>query len=203
MQRGFLGTSRMAYRREILSRVGPVPEVLKFEADEYLFTLAGLFADVMILPESYTFYRIHRSNLFQFTTGDVEAVRRKQQILVALAQSLDQRLKQQGVPFEIARAILECLEVEADVLRLAVDSGFPWETVSAELKIMRVFHSDASAWQQIFSRLRLIPAIMLPAATYYRWRRWLSGLTFYQEFRRKFMPFPVPNQVERSEKLAP
>jgi hypothetical protein len=203
MQRGFLGTSRMAYRREILSRIGPVPEVLKFEADEYLFTLAGLFADVMILPESYTFYRIHSSNLFQFTTGDVEAVRRKQQILVALAQSLDQELKQQGVPFEIARAILECLEVEADVLRLAVDSGFPWETVSTELKIMRVFHSDASAWQQIFSRLRLVPAIMLPAATYYRWRRWLSRLRFYQEFRRRFMPFPVPNQVERREKLAP
>src|SRR6266478_3917579 len=39
MRRGFLGTSRMAYRREILRRIGRVPEELKFEADEYLFTL--------------------------------------------------------------------------------------------------------------------------------------------------------------------
>src|SRR5262250_1213744 len=39
LQRGFLGTSRMAYRREALRRIGPVPEVLTFEADEYLFTL--------------------------------------------------------------------------------------------------------------------------------------------------------------------
>ncbi len=203
MQRGFLGTSRMAYRREILSRIGSVPEVLKFEADEYLFTLAGLFADVMILRESYTFYRIHGANLFQLTTRNDEAIRRKQQILVALVRSLEQRLQQHGVPFEIARTILESIEVEADVLRLAVDSGFPWETVSTELRIMRVFHSDSSAWQRFFSRLRLVPAAMLPSSTYYRWRRRVSHLAFYQEFRRKFLPFPVPNQVERREKLTP
>jgi glycosyltransferase involved in cell wall biosynthesis len=203
MQRGFLGTSRMAYRRGVLSLIGPVPEVLKFEADEYLFTLGGLFAEVMILQESYTFYRIHGANLFQFDTQHVEAVRRKQQVLAALARCLKQRLEQQGVPYKIARTILECVEIEAEVLRLAVDSGFPWETISTELKIMRVFHSDASVWQQFFSRLRLAPAVILPAGTYYRWRRRLSRLAIYQEFRRKFLPFPVPNQVERREKLAP
>jgi len=203
MQRGFLGTSRMVYRREILSRIGRVPESLKFEADEYLFTLAGLFADVMILPESFTFYRLHDGNLFQLTSGDAQATRRKQQILVALAQSLQEKLKQSGIPFEIARTILECVEVEADLLRLVVDSGFPWETVSTELRIMRVFHGDASIWQHLFSCVRLIPALMLPASTYYRWRRQLSLLAFYQKCRRNLLPFPVPSHVERREKLAP
>jgi len=193
----------MAYRREILSRIGCVPESLKFEADEYLFTLAGLFADVMILPESYTFYRLHDSNLFQFTSGDTQATRRKQQILAALAQSLEEKLKQSGVPFDIAKAILECVQVEADLLRLVVDNGFPWETVSTELRIMRVFHSDASIWQHLFSCVRLIPALMLPARTYYRWRRQLSLLAFYQKFRRKLLPFPVQSHVERREKMAP
>jgi len=203
MQRGFLGTSRMAYRREILRRIGCVPEALKFEADEYLFTLAGLFADVMILRESFTFYRLHDRNWFQLTSGDPQAIRRKQQVLSALAQSLQEKLKQNGVPSEIARTILECVEVEADVLRLVVDSGFPWETVSTELRIMRVFHSDASIWQHLFSWVRLIPALVLPASTYYRWRRRLSLMAFYQEFRRKHLPFPVPEHVERREKLAP
>ncbi len=203
MRRGFLGTSRMAYRREILSRIGCVPESLKFEADEYLFTLAGLFADVLILPESYTFYRLHDRNLFQLTSGDAQATRRKQQILAALAQSLEEKLKQSGVPFDIAKTILECVQVEADLLRLVVDSGFPWETVSTELRIMRVFHSDTSIWQHLFSCVRLIPALMLPASTYYRWRRQLSLLAFYQTFRRKLLPFPVPSHVERREKLAP
>jgi hypothetical protein len=98
---------------------------------------------------------------------------------------------------------LECIDVEADVLRLMVDSGYPWETLSTELRIMRIFHSDASIWQHLFSCLRLVPAVMLPACTYYRWRRRLSLSAFYQEFRRKCLPFPVPSQVERREKLAP
>ena len=68
MQRGFLGTSRMAYRRALLHRIGCVPEALTFEADEYLFTLAGLLADVVILRESFTFYRLHDRNLFQLTS---------------------------------------------------------------------------------------------------------------------------------------
>jgi glycosyltransferase involved in cell wall biosynthesis len=203
MSRGFLGTSRMAYRRETLRRIGCVPEALKFEADEYLFTLAGLAADVMILRESFTFYRLHDKNLFQFINGDTQAIRRKQKVLAALAQSLQDKLKQNGVPLEVARIVLECVEVEADFLRLAVDSGFPWETVSTELRIMRVFHSDASIWQQLFSCVRLIPAVILPARTYYRWRRWLSLLVFYQKLRRRLLPFPVPSHVERREKLAP
>lgn len=203
MSRGFLGTSRMAYRSEILRRIGRVPEAIKFEADEYLFTLAGFLADVLILREPLTFYRLHDKNLFQMATGDVQAVRYKQQVLAALAQSLEEKMKQDGVPHEIARTIVECVEVEADVLRLAVDGGYPWETLSTELKIIRVFHSDASIGQHLFSYARLVPALVLPADTYYRWRRRLSLLSFYQEFRRKLLPFPVPRHVERREKLAP
>lgn len=203
MRRGFLGTSRMAYRREILRRIGLVPESLQFEADEYLFTLAGLLADVMILPESFTFYRLHDRNLFQFASGDTQAIRRKQQILAALALSLEAKLKQLGVPLEIARTILECIKLEADYLGLQLNSGFPWETVLTEVRIMRVFHSDASIWQHLFSCLRLLPALFLPARTYYRWRRQLSLLPVYQRFRRKLLPFPVPSHVERREKLVP
>ncbi len=203
MRRGFLGSSRMTCRKELLRRIGSVPEALKFEADEYLFTLAALFADVMILREPFLFYRFHDSNLFQFSKGGAQAVRRKQQVLAALARSLEERLMQERVPSAIAKTILECIQVEADVLRLAVDGGYPWETVATELKIMRVFHSDASVWQHLFSYARLMPALILPAGAYYRLRRRLSSLSFYQDFRRKRMPFPVPHHVDRREKPQP
>ncbi len=203
MRKCFLGTSRMAYRREVLRRIGPVPETLKFEADEYLFTLAGLFAAVMVLPEPFTFYRLHDANLFQFTKGGENAIRRKQQVLIALAQSLEDRLNQERISSDIVTTILESIEVEADVLRLAVDGGYPWETVATELKIMRVFHSDASVWQHLFSYARLLPAVVLPPRAYYRWRRRLSSLSFYQQFRRKRMPFPVPHHVDQRETLPP
>jgi len=203
MQRGFLGTSRMAYRREILARIGSVPEAIRFEADEYLFTLAGFFADVMILREPLTFYRVHSGNLFQLTGRDEQAIRGKQQVLAALARSLEEKLKQIKVPSDVARTVLECVEVEADVLRLMVDRGLPWETVRTELRIMRMFHSDASLRQHLFSYARLIPAVVLPSNAYYRWRHRLSVSTFYRKFRRKLLPFPVPKEVERREKVAP
>lgn len=200
MRRGFLGTSRMAYRREILNRIGVVPEALLFEADEYLFTLAGLFADVMILPESYTFYRLHGGNLFQFANGNKDALGRKLRVLTALAKSLNGKLKELKVPGDVAKAIVECVQLEADVLRLELDSGFPWETVATELKVMRVFNSEASAWQHLFSLARLAPGLVLPSATYYRARHWLSDIGLYKEFRRRFFPFPVPPHVDRQEK---
>lgn len=197
MLRGFLGTSRMACRREVLARVGCVPEALIFEADEYLFTLASIFADVMILRGAFTFYRVHGENLFQLSKGGPKAARRKQDVLTALAQSLREGLKRNGVDDDIARTILEGLEIEADLLRLSIDGGFPWETVSTELRTMRAFHSDASFWQRSMFCVRLIPALVLPAAAYYSWRRRLAVLPIYQGFRKRFLPFHVPKQVER------
>jgi hypothetical protein len=94
---------------------------------------------------------------------------------------------------------LESVEVEADLLRLQLDAGFPWDTISTELRIMRVFHSDASSWQHLFSCVRLLPAAVLPSRTYYSWRHRLSGLPLYQSLRQKFLPFPVPRHVERRD----
>jgi cellulose synthase/poly-beta-1,6-N-acetylglucosamine synthase-like glycosyltransferase len=199
MCRGFLGTSRMAYRRQVLQEIGEVPEALKFEADEYLFTLAGLFADVMILNKSHTFYRLHENNLYQVTNGSSDAIRRKQEVVAALAQSLGEKLAELGVPSEIARTLLECVQVEADHLRLVIDGGFPWETVSTEIRIMRLFYADASLWQHMFSCARLFPALVMPADTYYRWRQRFARASVYRRLRREFLPFPTPAHVYRKE----
>jgi len=49
------GDERMTFRTERIATDRGVPEALKIEADEYLFTLAGLFADVLICANSLTF----------------------------------------------------------------------------------------------------------------------------------------------------
>ncbi len=203
LQRGFFGTSRMAYRREILREIGPVPETLRFEADEYLFTLAALLTEVMILNQPLTFYRLHDRNLFQLAAGNANGIQQKRRVLAALAEALELKMKEIGISEDISGIILEAVQTEADVLRLVVESGFPWETVATELKIMRVFHGDASVWQHLFSCARLLPACVMPAATYYRWRHRVSRLEFYKDLRQRFLPFPVPSHVERQEKPAP
>lgn len=202
MQRGFFGTSRMAFRRKILREIGPVPESLRFEADEYLFTLAALLTEVMILSQSLTYYRLHDRNLFQLATGNVDGVRMKQRVLAALVDALKVKMKEIGVSDEIAGTILEAVQVEADVHRLVAESGFPWETVATELRIMRVFHDDASVWQHLFSWARLLPALIMPSRAYYHYRRRLSEARLYRLLRTKMLPFPVPKHVERHDKPA-
>jgi len=54
MRKTFLGTSRMSYAEKFSARSGRSGR-LTFEADEYLFTLAGFFADVVVLREPHTF----------------------------------------------------------------------------------------------------------------------------------------------------
>jgi glycosyltransferase involved in cell wall biosynthesis len=201
-RKSFLGTSRMAYRNDVLRKIGPVPEALTFEADEYLFTLAGFFAEVLVLRESYCFYRLHGGNLFQFTNGSDGGVRKKQKVMAILAKALKAKLQELGIARDITKTIVECAQTEADLLRLMVDGGFPWETVRAELKIMRVLHSDASFAQHLFSCARLVPACVMPARSYYRWRHRIAGLEFYKRLRQKLLPFPVPTHVEREERPA-
>jgi glycosyltransferase involved in cell wall biosynthesis len=203
MRKNFLGTSRMTYRTDVLRQIGRVPEELNFEADEYLFTLAGFFADVMILREPYCFYRFHGGNLFQFSDGSEGSARRKQHVLAVLARALEAKLRELQVDSDVRNTIVECVQTEADLLRLVVDAGFPWETVWAELKIMHMLHSDASFAQHVFSYARLLPALFMPSRTYYRWRQNISRTEFYKDLRQRFLPFPVPSHVERHERPAP
>lgn len=200
LSRGFLGTSRMTFRKEVLGKIGRVPEELRFEADEYFFTLAGFFADVMILREPLTFYRLHGGNLFQVADGNKESVGKKQRVLTVLAEVLRAKFAELGISHEISEPIVECVQVEADLLRLALESGYPWETVATELKVLRVFHRDASLQQQLFSLARLVPALVMPAGRYYHWRYKFSRMELYKNLRQKFFPFPVPKHVERQEK---
>jgi hypothetical protein len=203
MRKNFLGTSRMTYRRDVLRQIGKVPEELEFEADEYLFTLAGFFADVVILREPHTFYRLHGGNLFQLSDGGESSAGRKQKVLAGLARALEEKLRGLRVSSEVRKAIIECVQGEADRLRLMVEGGFPWETVRAELQVLRVLHSDASFAQHAFSCARLLPALFMPARSYYRWRHRISRLEFYKGLRQRLLPFPVPSHVERQEKSAP
>ncbi len=197
VRKSFLGTSRMTYRADILRKIGSVPETLTFEADEYLFTLAGLFADVLILRESLTFYRLHDKNAFQIADGNADAIRRKQRVLAALAKSLREKLRELGSPEEVTKIIVEWVETEADLLRLAVDGGFPLETVLAEMQSYRVEHDGASLAHRLFKCVTLLPACVLPPRLYFSLKRRFSANDAYRTARGKWLPYLEPEHVDR------
>jgi len=197
LRKSFLGTSRMTCRADILKRIGRVPEELRFEADEYVFTLAALFADVHILRDSFTFYRLHDANAFLIQNGNADAIRRKTRVLIALAKSLQERFAMEGVSDSIARIVIEAVQAEADLLRLNTDGGFPWETVSAELRNFGIHHPDGSVSQWLYKCAVLLPALLLPSRVYYSLRQQITAGRLYRKGREKWLPHFQPKHVDR------
>jgi glycosyltransferase involved in cell wall biosynthesis len=64
-----VGTSCLAFRRNALSMLLPVPEALRSQADAYLTALIIFVAPVAALPEFLAKYRLHGANLFQANDG--------------------------------------------------------------------------------------------------------------------------------------
>jgi glycosyl transferase family 2 len=204
MRKSFLGTSRMSYRASLLKRIGPVPEALRVEADEFLFTLAAYFSDVLVLPESFVFYRIHGQNLFHIAPGDLDAARRKHDILVALADALRRRFAEERVPANLSTAVVESVQTEADVLALSLGGGTPLTTIRTELRNYRIMHENASPLHWLLKCLSLFPALFVSPSRYVSLQQRLAGNAFYRRARQKLFPFYAPTHVHHTgEKGAP
>lgn len=197
LRKSFLGTSRLTCRSDVLRRVGQVPEALRIEADEYLFTIAAAFSDVLILREALTFYRLHDSNAFQISSGTMPALQRKLAVLDALCKWLKARLREEGVSDDIAAIVLESVETEAEIVRLRSEGGFPWATVFAELRNYRIAHKQASIAHWIFKCLSLLPAFFLPPRVYFVLRGYVSENSAYRSARTRLLPFLQPTHVDR------
>ena len=197
LRKSFLGTSRMTIRAAVLHRIGRVPEALAVQADEYLFTLAAFLSEASILRESLTFYRLHAGNAFQVSDGNTQALRRKQKVLEVLAQSLSAKLEQQKVEKRIAQIIIEAIETEAELIRLSLDAGLPWETVRTEVRNYRIMHPDASLPHWFFKALALLPSCVMPSRNYYSLRQGFSQNRVYRKAREKWLPFLHHAHVDR------
>lgn len=191
LRKSFLGTSRMTVRFGLLRQIGPVPEVLTIEADEYVFTMAAALADVLILPEALTYYRLHGFNQYQVAGFQAESLRRKQRILASLAGSLAEDLPRRGVPPAAARTVTEVIQTEADMLRLSLEGGYPWETLQVEANLYRILHEGASLPQRLFKAMTLLPALFLPPRFYYGLRRQVARQDWYLRARAKWLPIPA------------
>jgi glycosyltransferase involved in cell wall biosynthesis len=64
LQYPMVSTSSLAFRRNVLRELFPVPEALRSQADAYLTALIIFLAPVVAVPEYLGKYRIHGANLF-------------------------------------------------------------------------------------------------------------------------------------------
>jgi glycosyltransferase involved in cell wall biosynthesis len=197
LRRAFLGTSRMTIRAQVLREIGSIPEDIAIEADEYLFTLAAVLADVRILPEMLAYYRLHEANAFQMGQYDLKRVRNKQRVLAALARGLKDRLNLVTFEPQARKALTEMVQAEADQLRLRLDGGWSWETARAEWFVYRALHEDAPTSHRIFKMLSLLPALALPPRIFYDARERLIHNTLYLRTRKRWLPMPGAPHLEK------
>jgi len=197
-RKSFLGTSRMAFRAELLRRIGPVPESLTIQADEFLFTLGALFSEVLLLREPLTFYRLHGQNLFQVSDGSVTALRRKHAVLLALVDSLRLRFAEERVPEEIGKAIIDSVQTEADALHLCLGGGTPFDSVCTELRTYRIEHEEASSFRWFLKLISLFPALFLSPRRYAEWKQKLASNSLYRRARQKLVPQLHHSHIDRT-----
>jgi glycosyltransferase involved in cell wall biosynthesis len=196
LRKSFLGT-RATVRTSVLRKILPVPESIRIEADEFVFTMAAAFGDVEILPEALFFYRLHSNNLYSQQSFDKANVMRKQKNIAQLAQSLAIGLKEVGVSDDILQTIVHAVQVEADHLRLSAGHGSSRELVKTELEMYRLLHSDASWTHRLFKYATLLPAYVVPPRFYCAFRRRLISNQWYLEARKVLFPVPQLGHVKR------
>lgn len=185
LRKSLMGTSRMAIRSEVLRRIGPVPEAIRVQADEYLFTLASVLAPARILPELLTYYRIHENNGFQSASLDPSRIRNLTLSMAALANGLAEHLNRCSMDPQARIAILQLVQAEAARPRLTLDGGWPWETVRAEWVLYRTFHPGDAKPQRFSKVMRLLPALVMPPTAYYRLQRRIASSGLYLRARER------------------
>jgi alpha-1,6-rhamnosyltransferase len=197
----FLGTSRMTIRADVLRRVGRVPEAIAIQADEYLFTLAGVVSEARILPETLTYYRMHGGNQFQLEDGSgAPALRKKQKSLAALASALEAKLTEFGVERRVRRTILAYTRASAEQLRLLLDGGWPWETVKTEWTLYRIVHPEARMTHRVFKALQMVGALALPPKRFYGMQRGMARNGWYRRARERCMPAPQMEHIRNERR---
>jgi glycosyltransferase involved in cell wall biosynthesis len=192
-----MGTSRMSIRREVLDRIGPVPDAIKIQADEYLFTLACAIAPARIIPDPLTYYRVHEANGFHLSSFDAAKVRHKWLSYIALAETIDRRLRQFQIDARARRAIVEMIETNRDQLRLMLEGGTPWEMFATEWKLYRVQLPDTTPSHRAFKALTLLAAMTMSPRAFYRFHRWITQNEAYRLVRKKWLPPPQIGHLDR------
>jgi len=193
----FFGTSRMTIRKSLVDKILPVPEGLRFEADEYIFTLAPALSNAMILNEPLCNYAIHSGNLFQYGKFDAVKARRKMDVLEVLLTELLPKLRKCGVSESVIHQVSCGTRMEVERTRLGLDGGSPLRTFALERASYKLNFRAVTRRHKLFQIFVLVQTLLLPPKVFYRLRRWYSDKGFSRFRAWTGTPVPIVKLVEQ------
>jgi glycosyltransferase involved in cell wall biosynthesis len=169
-----LGTSRLSIRREILNRIGPLPEELVFCADAPIFTLALALGGALVLDQPLCYYRQHSQSLFAHDPNNLASVRRKFEMIGFLLSYVPPRLAEFGVVPEVIEALTESSRSGFERAKLRFGEAGRWQVFRTELRRFRTNYKRPSPGYMLFECAVGACALVLSPHSFYRLLDWYS-----------------------------
>jgi len=88
-----VSTSCLAFRRDVLQKLLPVPEALRTQADAFLTALIIFAAPVVAVPEFLAKYRVHGANGFYVSEGESKRARERIEHRMAMRSVLSTEIR--------------------------------------------------------------------------------------------------------------
>jgi glycosyltransferase involved in cell wall biosynthesis len=165
LQYPMVGTSCLAFRRNALKELLPVPEVLQSQADAYLTALIIFVAPVVATPEFLGKYRLHGANLFQMNGERVSRsqVEHRMSMRAELLSSIQEWLQRHGHVMDSLniRAYLKqwTKAQERDEFVLNVPSR--WKYFEHLIEFPKIYREIMTGRHRVNSYLRAFAALFL------------------------------------------
>jgi hypothetical protein len=160
-----VGTSCLAFRREALQKLLPVPESLRFQADAYLTALIIFVAEVAAVPEFLGKYRLHATNLFQMNTERASRgpIERRMAMREALLLEIQNWLQIRGADLNSAdiRAYLKQWVKSQESDGFALRTPGRWKYFRHLLDFPLTYGEIMTRRHQAYSYIRAFAALLL------------------------------------------
>jgi glycosyltransferase involved in cell wall biosynthesis len=165
LQYPMAGTSCLAFRREALQQLLPVPESLRFQADAYLTALVIFVAPIAAVPEFLGKYRLHGANLFQTNAERISRsqIERRMAMREELLREIQNWLQNHGQDLhspEIRGYLKQWVKAqESDGFALVTPSR--WKYFRHLLDFPRTYGEIMTPRHRAYSYLRAFAALFL------------------------------------------
>ena len=173
-----LGTSRLSVRREVLNRIGALPEELVFCADSPIVAFALALGGAVILDRPLCYYRQHSQNLFAPIAMDGAVERRKSEQLRFLFSYVPPRLAEFGVAPDVIDAFVESPRVEFERAELYSGEGGRLEVFRTERRRFQAYYQNRTAGYRLFEFAVGACALILPPRNFYQLLQWYGRHNF-------------------------
>jgi glycosyltransferase involved in cell wall biosynthesis len=160
-----VGTSCLAFRRDALNKLLPVPEALRSQADAYLTALIIFVAPVVPLPKFLAKYRLHGTNLFQASAEGAsrDIIEHRMEMRAALLAEIRAWLERNGhdLGSPDLQAYLKQWTKAQELDGFKLQKPGRWKYFRYLLEFPRIYAEIMSSRHRLYSYIRAVGALVL------------------------------------------